>query len=163
MPSQIPLWPFAILALLIALGIWQRRTREVAAAVPVVVAAAFLTFSIYSVVSSFGVNPVPLAAWVVGLALSLTAGSQVFAPRGLMPAAEPNRVLVPGSWLPLVLMLCIFSAKFLVGYVAGARLEVGHSAGFAPAVSLALGALSGGFVVRALVVLRFARRRNSDA
>jgi hypothetical protein len=67
-------------------------------------------------------------------------------------------VLVPGSSLPLVLMVCIFAAKFVVGFVAGAHLEVGHSAWFAPAIGLALGLLSGAFVVRALAVLRVARR-----
>jgi|APDOM4702015118_1054815.scaffolds.fasta_scaffold00245_7 hypothetical protein len=163
MLSQIPQWPFAILALLVALGFWQRRTREVTPAAPAAVAAAFLAFSIYGVVSSFGVSPYPLVAWVVGLVLALTVGSPLFAPRGLMPTASRSRVLVPGSWTPLVLMLCIFSAKFLVGFVAGARLEVGRSAWFAPAIGLVLGASSGGFVVRALVVLRFARRGSSNA
>jgi hypothetical protein len=162
MLSQIPLWPFAILALLVALGIWQRRTREVTPAAPAVVAAAFLAYSLYGVVSSFGVSAHPLLAWVVGLVLALTGGWPVFAPRGLMPAADARRVVVPGSWLPLVLMLCIFAAKFVVGFVAGARLDVGHSAWFAPTVGLVLGVLSGAFVVRALVVLRFARRSTSD-
>jgi len=163
MPSQVPMWPFAILALLVALGVWQRRTRELNAAAPAAIAAAFLAYSIYGVVSSFGVGLPSLVAWVVGLVLALTVGRPVFAPRGLMPAAQPNRVLVPGSWLPLVLMLCIFAAKFLAGFVAGARLERGHSAWFAPAVGLVLGASSGAFVVRAIAVLRFARREQSDA
>jgi hypothetical protein len=161
--SQIPLWPFAILALLVALGIWQHRAREVTSAAPATVAVAFLAFSIYGVVSSFGVTPYPLVAWVFGFALSLTLGWKVVAPRGLQPTANPNRVLLPGSWLPLVLMLCIFSAKFVVGFVEGAHLAVGRSAWFAPAIGLALGALSGGFAVRALAVFRFARRGNSDA
>ncbi len=161
MLSQIPLWPFAILALLVALGIWQRGTREVTAAAPAAVAAAFVAYSIYGVVSSFDVRPYPMLAWVVGLVLALTVGSQFFAPRGLMPATNPNRVIVPGSWLPLILMLCIFAAKFLVGFVAGAHLDVGHGAWFAPAIGLVLGVLSGAFVVRALVDLRFARRGNT--
>jgi len=163
MRSQIPLWPFAILALLLALGLWQRRTREVSWSAPVAVAAAFLALSFYGVASAFGVSLFPLLAWAAGLVLAVTLGSQVFAPRGLRPTAHPNRVLVPGSWLPLGLMLSIFAVKFLVGFVAGAGLTVGTSAWFAPAVSLALGVLSGGFVVRALAVLRVSRRRKSDA
>jgi hypothetical protein len=158
MLSQIPLWPFAILALLVALGLWQRRTREVPVAAPAAVAALFVAYSIYGVVSAFVVSLYPLAAWVVGLALALTVAGPVFAPRGLMPAPGTSRVLVPGSWLPLVFMVCIFAAKFAVGFVAGARLEVGHSAWFAPAIGLALGALSGAFVVRKRAVLRVARR-----
>jgi hypothetical protein len=158
MLSQIPMWPFAILALLVALGLWQRRTREVPVAAPAAVAAVFVAYSIYGVVSSFGVSPYPLAAWAVGLVLALTVAAPVFVPRGLVLAAGAKRLLVPGSWLPLVLMVCIFAAKFVVGFVAGAHLEVGHSAWFAPAIGLALGALSGAFVVRALAVLRAARR-----
>jgi hypothetical protein len=163
MLSQIPLWPFAILALLVALGIWLRRSRAVTPAAAAAVAAAFVAYSISGVVSAFGVSAYPLLAWGVGLVLALTAGWPVFAPRGLMPATDRQHVIVPGSWLPLVLMLCIFAAKFLVGYVTGARLDVGRSAWFAPAVGLVLGASSGGFVVRALAVLRFARRRGGDA
>lgn len=154
--SNVPAWPFAVLVVLVAFGLWQRRTREVSWWAPAAVAAAFVAYSIYGVVSSFGIGAGPLLAWAVGLTLALVAVPRVFAPVGLVQASGQHRILVPGSWLPLTLMLGIFLVKFAVGFVAGARLAIGGSAWFPLAIAAALGILSGGFAARALAVFRFA-------
>ena len=103
MTNSIPLWPFAILAGLVALGWRQSRDRVVQPGTLAKVAVAMLVLSLYGVMAAFGVGLVPVLAWAAGFAAAAWVGAPVFAPRGL--SREGGSVRVPGSWLPLALMV----------------------------------------------------------
>jgi hypothetical protein len=163
MLSHIPVWVFAVFALLIALGIWQSRPRTVSPAAPALLAAGFLLYSLYGVISSFGASAACLLPWALAVLSCVLAGSRAFGPTDLTRVPGTTKVRIPGSWLPLGLMLGIFVAKFAVGFVAGARLSVGTQAWFAPAVSFVLGALSGGFASRAVTIRRYIAQAAGDA
>ena len=64
---------------------------------------------------------------------------------------------LPGSWLPLALMVGIFVAKFALGFATGADAPVVHEAWFIAVVSAVLGMFSGAFAARAVAVQRFVR------
>lgn len=163
MLSHLPVWPFAVLLVLIALGIWQSRSRVVSPIAPAVLAVAFLLYSIYGVVSSFGATLSALGPWVAAVLLSVVAGRPAFGPPAVTRLPETRKIQLPGSWLPLALMMGIFVVKFIVGFVEGARLPGGQQAWFAPAASFLLGALSGGFASRAVTIRRLAHGAAGDA
>jgi hypothetical protein len=151
--NTLPLWPFALLAVLVALGYRQSRERLVQPRTLARLAAAMLALSLYGVMSTFGAALVPVLAWAAGFAASVRLGGPVFAPRGL--AREGDAVRMPGSWVPLGLMLGIFLARFALGFAAGTQAEVLHEAWFVAAACAVLGLLSGGFAARAAAVRRF--------
>jgi hypothetical protein len=155
MTASLPLWPFAILAGLVVLGIRQSRDRIVEPGAMARMALAMLVFSLYGVTAAFGVEPLPLLAWALGFAASMVLGAPVLAPRGL--AREGNAVRLPGSWLPLGLMVGIFVAKFALGFATGVGAHVVHEAWFIAVVSAILGMFSGAFAARAMAVQRFVR------
>lgn len=155
MTHALPLWPFAILAGLVALGYRQSQDRVVQPGTPARVAAAMLALSLYGVVASFGAGVLPVLAWMLGFAASLGLGGPVLAPRGL--AREGGAVRVPGSWLPLGLMLGIFMARFALGFATGIGAPFVHQAWFVALMSVALGGFSGAFAARAVAVHRFVR------
>lgn len=161
MLSSIPPWVFAILLVLLVLGYRQSRTRLVAPGSVAALALAMFCLSLYGVVTAFGVRPAPLASWAAGLAVSIAAGGRVFGPQGLSRVA--GSVQVPGSWLPLGLMLGIFVAKFVLGFATGVGSPIVREPWFIAAASFVFGLLSGGFVARALVVHRFATSSGPDA
>ena len=163
MLSHIPTWVFGVFALLLVLGIWLSRPRAVSPIAPVALAVGFPIYSLYGVVSAFEAAAATILPWVAALLLSALLGQRIFGPRNLARVPGTAKVQVPGSWLPLGLMMGIFLAKFVVGFVQGADLPVGHQAWFAPAVCFALGALSGGFVSRAVTIRRFVNAATSDA
>ena len=163
MPSRVPIWVFAVWALLVALGVWQSRPRTVSPVTPVLLALGFLLYSLYGVVGAFGASLASLLPWALGALSSVLAGPRVFGPAGLTRVPGTSRVRVPGSWLPLGLMMGIFAAKFAVGFVEGAHSAIGQEAWFAPAVSVVLGALSGGFASRALTIRRCLAGTAGDA
>ncbi|CAM3894121.1 DUF6622 family protein [Roseateles saccharophilus] len=157
MTASLPVWPFAILAGLVVLGIRQSRDRVVEPGAMARMALAMLVFSLYGVTTAFGTEPLPIAAWAAGFAASMFLGAPVLAPRGL--AREGDAVRVPGSWLPLALMVGIFVAKFALGFAAGVGAHVVQQAWFVAVVSAALGMFSGAFAARAMAVQRFVRAR----
>jgi hypothetical protein len=155
MIAHIPAWVFAVFALLLALGVWMSRPRAFSPIGTVVMAVVFPIYSLYGVISSFGIAAVPVFSWAAALLVSILLGRRVFGPADLARVSGTTRVQVPGSWLPLGLMMGIFVVKFAIGFVHGSHSPVGGQAWFAPAVCFALGAFSGGFVSRALTIRRF--------
>ncbi len=154
--SRIPVWVFFLFAALVFAGYRQTRTRQVAPALIFGLAAAMFGLSLYGVVAAFGAKLAPLTAWAIGLAASVALGRGFFGPRGLVQVSSA-RVQIPGSWLPLALMMGIFSAKFALGFATGVGSPVVGEPWFVAAASLVFGSLSGAFTARAWVVWSFMR------
>lgn len=156
MTASIPSWVPALFLGLMVLGYRHSRPRTVNPAVPVVFALAMLGFSFYGVTSAFGADaPVlALAVWAAGYAATLVVGTRAVSWRGF--ALDGDSVRVPGSWVPMALILSVFAAKFALGFAQGIHSPLMHELGFILVMSAVLGALSGGFGARALAVHRFA-------
>ncbi len=159
----IPLWVFAVLALLLGLGYLQSRTRHINPAVLRLAALGFVGYSLWGVVASFGAGWLSVAPWLAGLALAILGARPSFWSRGMSFVAASRRVLVPGSWLPLAIMLGIFGVKFALGFAAGAGSPVLPGSIAAAACALALGLFSGLFAARARAVLVVARQQPAAA
>lgn len=153
--SHIPVWVFAILLGLIAIGLRQTRTRVVKPAVLVSVATGLLVYSARGVTSAFGVQPAALLAWATGLALALGLLMRWVAPQGLV--RQGQAVQVPGSWLPMALLLSIFLAKFALGMANGLGASFVQATWFVVLSSAVFGLLSGSFAARAWAVHRCAQ------
>jgi hypothetical protein len=154
MLSSIPFWVPLLFVVLLFLGYRESLPRTVKPATLVGIALAMLGFSLYGVVSTFGPEPLALLLWVSGYIVAVVLGARHFASRGLV--AVGTSVRIPGSWVPLVLFLSIFAAKFTLGFASGVRSPLLLSAAFIATMSGLLGALSGGFGARALAIHRFA-------
>lgn len=155
MLSRIPVWVFFVLIALVYFGYRQSLTRRVSPVTVSVLALAMIGLSLQGVIATFGAGTVPLLAWALGVAAALSVGMQAFAPRGL--TWSDGRVRVPGSWLPMGMLLGIFSVRFALGFAQGVGWPVVDDLRVAAASALVLGLLSGGFVVRAWAIRRFAQ------
>lgn len=155
MLAKIPVWVGVVLLVLMAVGWRQARTRVVRPRVLTGVAAALLVYSAWGVVNAFGLALGPLVAWAVGLFLALRLLAPWVAPTGLV--AQGRAVQIPGSWLPMALLLGIFVCKFALGMATGMGAAFVQAAWFILLASLVFGLLSGSFAARAWAVHRFAR------
>lgn len=153
MIAFIPTWVYAILATLLWFGYVQSRPRLVAPKLIASVAAGLSLYSLWGVVSTFGPSVQSLASWAAGFVLTLSLAQQFVAPRGMSFDQATGRVQVPGSWLPMVLMMSIFCIKFGLGFAAGIGAPIVAGSAAATGASLALGILSGAFLARARAVL----------
>lgn len=164
MPSAAPLmnvlehtppWVWGLLAALLALGWAQTRPRRVGAWRAALLPVAMLLWSLTGAVTSFGAGAA-LAAWSPGLLAATLASASLGAPAGVRWHAGARAFDLPGSWVPMLLILGIFGVKFAIGASLAQHPGMREDALFALGACLTLGTLSGVFTGRAVALLRTA-------
>lgn len=154
--QQVPRWVWVLLAVLLALGFSQSLPRRRSVRSATLFPAAMIVLSLYGVISSFPYQAGALAAWLIGVALTVTAAIAVGAWAGIRWSEAEQRLLVPGSWVPLMLILGIFALKLCIGIALARHTELAGQTLFAVTASLAYGVLSGAFFARGLAMWRIA-------
>ena len=147
--THTPTWVFGLLALLLWLGGRQLRAGQVSLVRMVVMPVAMAGLSVYGVWSAFGGTPLAALAWALALLAVCALALLLAPPTGTRYHPERRSFSMPGSALPLALMMGIFFTKYAVGV--------------ALAVSALYGAFSGGFAARALRLWRLVLRTPADA
>ena len=146
--SQVPHWVWFLLVALIALGLSQTRDRWVSAARLRRMPLGFLAFSAWSTVGVFGWQ----ALTVLGFLAGLSATRQLVVASGWPGAARHDAsrdaYLVPGSWVPLAVMMGIFALKFLMGMTLAMSPQLAQQAGVVLGASALNGALGSLFLAR---------------
>jgi len=150
--TQTPVWVYPLFFGLIVLGYLQSKPREVAPARLAFLPLALGAFSLSRLVGTFGLEPLALGAWVAGTAAAVSINRALKQPAGARWSAASGRFHVPGSWVPLALMMAMFFARYALAVGQAMQPALLHSAGFAAAASFGLGLLSGAFLARALWV-----------
>ncbi len=161
--QHTPIWAWAVLGTLIALGLSQARSRSVTLRRTTVIPVLMVGLSLSGVVGAFGAHAPALLAWALGIcgALALLHGRIDTRRVAYDPVAR--RFAVPGSVWPLVLMLSIFMLKFGVAVTLAQQPALHQSVGLALVASGAYGLFSGIFLGRAMALWTLARRMPSVA
>jgi hypothetical protein len=147
--SNTPVWVWGLLAALMALGLSQTRDRLIGLRRILILPVVMAGLSLLGTVSSFGAGPVVLSAWVVftclGIWLTLT--------RPLPPLTRYDEAaqlyFVPGSWVPMTLIMSIFVVKYAVGVGLAMQPAWATSSVFATTVAALYGSFGGLFAGRA--------------
>ena len=155
--AHTPPWVWGLLVALIAFGTWQSLPRRLTIRRVVVLPLVLLALSLAGVASTFGLTAAALAPWGLGLVAAFVLGRAHVGPRGARWDAATALLHVPGSGLPLALILLLFVLKYGVGVTLALQPGLAHDAGFDAVVGLAYGSFSGLFVARALTLWRLAR------
>lgn len=151
---RTPPWVFVLFFVLLAAGYFQSSDRVVSRNKISILPIAMIALSIHGVISDFGMVPVSLFSWAIGVVVAVWAGVRLPAPRGVCFSIETQLFSVPGSWIPLALMMTIFFAKYAVAVILARQLPIATAPGFIGSISLCYGFLSGLFLARALVIWR---------
>lgn len=145
-----PSWVWLLLAALLWRGYGMTRPQQVTHSRMAMLPVLFTALSFGGVISTFGAQPGALLCWAGGLFLSGYEVQRRGAPKGAAYLAQSRRYALPGSWVPLLLIVLIFAVKYGVGIQLALHGELRQVELFVLAVSTAYGALSGVFLGRAL-------------
>lgn len=110
-----PLWVYALLVVLIVLGLRRLRTRDMPRAGALAAPAIFVAWSLFGVYAfaRHAGAVVAVGSWLAGAIIGVLTTFVLAEPAGqLLP---DGRVRLPGSWLPLALYLGIFIVRFACG------------------------------------------------
>jgi hypothetical protein len=151
-----PLWVWALLAALMALGYSQTRNRTIGLGRVITLPVAMILLSLYGTVSAFSLSSGVLSAWFSAFALLASMVVLRSAPIGTAYDSIRSQFAVPGSWLPLFVILGIFCTKYAVGVTLAMQPAMARHTLFATLVSMLYGLFSGFFAGRALRLWRLA-------
>ncbi len=157
-----PLWVWGLLLALLALGLNQMFTRTVTLRRSTLLPLIMVALSLNGTVSAFGTAPQVLLAWLVAGVLTGALVLQRPLPPGTRFDAPSRRFTVPGSAVPLVLIVGIFVVKYGVGATLAVQPALAHSTGFRLAFGALYGAFSGVFAARGFRLWRLALRHEQN-
>lgn len=160
--SHTPTWVFVLFVGLLAFGGLQARDRTVNRPLAYLLPVGMVALSFSGVQSSFGFEPVPLALWATGLAVTSLAGYRHFREPGIAFDASGKTFFIPGSWTPLIVIMAIFFTKYVFAVMLALKIELAAAPGFAMALSLAYGCFSGYFASRAARLVDCERRAGAS-
>ncbi|HWI84450.1 DUF6622 family protein [Ramlibacter sp.] len=152
--ARTPLWVWALLVALLVLGIIQRRQRTITAARALALPLGLTAFSLWGTLSAFGASPPVLLAWTAAAGAAIA--SQQLRPSAARYLVASRRFVIPGSWLPMLLMLGIFAVRYAVAASLAIRPQLGADAAFVVAVAALYGGCSGIFLGRTVQLARLA-------
>ena len=157
---QTPTWVTALLGGLLVLGYSASRGRDVPLGRLLLMPLAMGGMALWGVESAFsGTDRLLqlLAVWAAGYAALLALGLRLTVPAGVRYSAAERRFHLPGSWLPMGLILAVFLLKYAIGVQLAMEPTIATHPAFAYPVAAVYGLLSGIFAARTLRVLRLLR------
>lgn len=151
-----PVWVWFLLTALLALGISQLRQRSVPPARLLALPLALLALGLWSTASNFAAPLLPLLTWGVALGAGVLLGRRLPVPAGT--AWDGARLLLPGSAIPLVVIITIFLLRY-VGSIALVLHPAWRAASeVALPMAAAFGLIGGMLLGRSLGLLALTRR-----
>lgn len=155
--THTPVWVFALFAGLVALGLSQMRTREVPLSRAAILPLVMVLLSLMGTLSAFSGSPGSLFSWAAALTLTTVLLSMNPLSSDTVFHVASKRFTLPGSAVPLALMMAIFFTKYAVGAAVGMNAELAQQPTFTMGASAAYGLFSGAFLSRGLRLWRLSR------
>jgi hypothetical protein len=151
-----PVWVFLILAGLVYLGVRRIRSSEIPARQLLALPIAMTCFSLFGLWQTFGTSVVAATAWTLVFASLLAAGWTLPTNSGVQYSAASRSIRVPGSWIPLALMMTIFFLRYVVAVLLAMHPSLRLETPFIAGIGAVYGLSSGCFAARALITWRSA-------
>jgi NADH:ubiquinone oxidoreductase subunit 6 (subunit J) len=149
---QTPVWVWGLLAGLLALGISQLRDRTASLARVALLPLVMTILSVSGTFSALGGTPhraITITAWLVAAALAFAL---TLLARGRNDAQyDPVRRVyrLPGSAVPLLLIVGIFLVKYVVGVDLAMEPQLVQETAYVMCIAALYGAFTGVFIGRA--------------
>jgi len=156
--SNTPLWVWGLLAALLALGFSQARSRTAGLPRIVLMPLGLGAFSLWGTISAFGASAPVLGSWFAATVLLLLVVTQIRMPAGVSYDRDTRLFVLPGSWVPMALILGIFITKYAVGVSLAMQPDLNANGNFVLAIATLYGVFSGIFAGRTVRLLRLALR-----
>ncbi len=149
-----PRWVFGLLVGLVILGLWQTRNRQVSLPVACIMPVYMLIYSFTGALGSAGYNPITIIYWLVAAAFTTALSLTLMDKNSVKFELSKRKLLIQGSWWPLLIILGMFCTRFTLGVAMGMQLKIIHHSYFSMIVAIALGSWSGFFIARCIIFWR---------
>lgn len=155
--SHTPVWVWGLLAALMALGSSQTRQRDVAPWRLLMLPLVLLGLGLWSLAPGFIAMPLTALVWLtaLGAGVALLVGRPSPVGTAWLPATQ--RLRLPGSWMPLLLILIVFVVRYAANVGMAFNPGWRHAPELLLPLALIYGGCSGLFLGRALALFKLTR------
>lgn len=116
--TKIPLFVWPLFIILLIGGLKARKTSVVPIAVLLLLPSLFFSWSLFSFFGKYGADPVVILFWILFLGIGFLIGFLHTQKLKLQFDTSKKKVEIPGSWIPFILSMSIFSSKFSIGMMS---------------------------------------------
>lgn len=155
--QHTPGWVWLLLAALVAYGLAQSTPKQVSTARAMAAPLVMAVLSWSGLAAAFPHQPLALAAWGASAAAALGLARRLGLWRGMRRAPSARHLLLPGSWLPLALILSLFAIRFAAGVALARDPALALRTDLGIVFAFAYGGVSGIFLARGLQAWRLTR------
>lgn len=156
-----PPWVWGLLTALLWLGLAQMLPRQAGLRRVLLGPLALAALAAWGLVSAFGADPGlgAVLAWLLAAALVMVISLALHRapPAGARYDAAALRFHLPGSAMPLLLILAIFVTKYIVGVELALQPALAHDGRFALQVAALYGLFNGLLLARMARLWRLAQ------
>lgn len=156
--AHTPIWVYPLFLLLVVFGFIQTRTRTIRRIPALILPVGMSVLSLAGIISSFGLTTLPLAAWGLAIAIATVVGYTFFRDTRVHSNATDGTFFIPGSWVPLVVMMAIFFTKYLYAIMNAYNPEIYSTPLFIGTLSAVYGLYSGYFSSRTVTLITLAQQ-----
>jgi hypothetical protein len=155
--SHTPIWVWFLLVAVVSLGHSQSKRRYASLPKIVIFPLVMVGLSLQGTLHTFGAQALGLAVWLGAGLVSLIGVMRQPLPTATRFDAASQRFDLPGSWVPMLLILGIFATKYTVGALTALQPEMVRGVAFSLSLAALYGAFSGLFLGRAARLLRLSQ------
>jgi hypothetical protein len=160
--SKTPSWVWGLLAALLLLGASQMKARRLPRARVAVTPLTMTLFSLLGMLSAFrasGQVGIAMALWLVACAIGMAGLLWLApsAPAGTRYDPASKTFHLPGSAIPMILIIGVFLTKYIAGIEQAMQPGLAHDAGYVWSLASLYGLLSGAFLARGWRLWRLVR------
>ncbi len=156
--QHTPSYVFVIFAALLWLGVSQLFTRKIKLRRVVLMGMGMAGLSLYGALSAFPGQLLTLPVWLTVAAATFFVVQRMPLSAGTQYDGWQQRFTVPGSAVPLTLIMAVFFTKYAVGVAMAINPALTHNVTAALAVSALYGLFSGMFAGRSMRLGKLALR-----
>ena len=159
--KNTPLWVWGLLTALTYLGLSQAKARTAGLVRVTFMPVVMTALSLWGTISAFGSSPMfgyVMLAWMFAWAVTLAVIAPMAHARGTTYDATTRTYSMPGSWVPMLLILGIFLTKYVVGVELAMAPNLARDGQYTLVVGTLYGLFSGIFTGRAARLWRLALR-----
>jgi hypothetical protein len=112
-----PPWVWLLFAFLMFLGVRALKPSTTSLPRLAILPAVFFVWGVYGVIAAYGVHASSIAAWLAAFVIGVGCGTLLARTTTLEADRTNGRVRVAGGPSTLILILVIFAAKYVFGFL----------------------------------------------
>ncbi|TNF67512.1 MAG: hypothetical protein EP298_06910 [Gammaproteobacteria bacterium] len=153
--AYTPWWVYVLFIYLLFIGIKASKPSHKPISKLAIIPAIFLILSIESLINQTNLHGINLLAYAIALVIGIIIGFIIACFIGAQATKENNKyiIILPGSWLTLILILIIFISKYYFGFKVGDNPNLIHNLYFTITMLSVYGVTAGLFIGRFIFYL----------